>query len=512
MVSTDPILVVGAGPVGLTLACELARRDVSVRIVDTLETPTDQSRAIVLHARSLEMLERIGVIDEIIDSGVRTVAMEMRAEGRVLTRLALDTVDSPYPFSVTTAQTETERILTARLAGLGVTVERGVTLTGLTQEPDRVRAVLRHAGGREETVSTPWLAGTDGARSTTRHLTGTALAGDFHGERFLLGDVDADHDLDRSAMHTFFSGEDGPLLVFPMRGDRMRLIAQIPVDGPAPEPTLDRLQEITDRRAGGIRIRDSRWLTVFETKHGQVPQYRIGRVLLAGDAAHVHSPAGGQGMNTGMQDAFNLGWKLALTVRGRCDDALVDSYHAERHPVGEKVIEFSTQLLRAGTLSGPVAQWLRNRALHAAGGLAPVRHALATRTEETDLSYRDSPLVGPAHRHQPVRSGDHAPDVDGTELRALLARETGHVLVTVPPARAVPPAATAPGVRQILMAATGPEGYDAVCADPERRAADRLALPRGGRVMIRPDGYVGFVTDLDDSGTLPAYLSMVLGS
>ena len=500
---SDPVLVVGAGPVGLVLAGELARRDVPVRIVDTLAAPTTESRAIVVHARSLEMLERVGVLDDIIASGIKATGVEMHASGRTLARVVLDIVDSAHPYSVVTAQTETERVLTGNLAKHGVEVERGVSLTGLEQSATGVTATLRSADGSEESVAASWLVGADGARSEVRRQVGSALEGSFHGERFLMGDVHAEHDFDPRSMYTFFSAHDGPLMVFPMKGDRMRLIAQIPTAS-TDEASQEWLQRVADERAAGrIRIHDSLWLTCFEIRHAQVPQYRIGRVFLAGDAAHIHSPAGGQGMNTGMQDAFNLGWKLAAAYRGSASQTLIDSYHAERHPVAARVIEFSTRLTHLSTLTNPVAQQLRNAVLHTATGIGPARSALADETEETTLTYHGSPAVVGSAAHAKIRGGDHLPDVSGTDLRRVLSTETGHVLVTLGPGRA---AAELPGVRQVLLADTDAavDGFDVVVADPDRRAAARFGLA-SGRIMVRPDGYVGAIADGDDDRPITAY-------
>jgi 2-polyprenyl-6-methoxyphenol hydroxylase-like FAD-dependent oxidoreductase len=508
----DPVLVVGAGPVGLVAAAELARRQVPVRIIDRLAAPTTESRAIVVHARSLEMLERIGVVEAIMDSGVKTTAMETHAAGRRLMRIDLDRVDSPFPFSITTAQTETERILTEFLAGQGVTVERGAELTGLDQDAAGVRATVRQGDGGDEVIAASYLVGADGARSTVRHLVGSALAGSFQGERFLMGDVEAECELDRHSMYTYFAEDAGPLLVFPMRGRRMRLIAQIGTGDGAREPSVPWLQQVTDERGGAVTINSAHWLTIFEIHHAQVPAYRFGRVFLGGDAAHVHSPAGGQGMNTGMQDSFNLGWKLALAAGGTASEALLDSYHAERHPVAAKVIEFTTRLTDAATLDSGLARMLRNTVLHAASGLAPVRQALASQAEETALAYRKSPVVIDAHRpRHALHAGDHLPDVSGLGLRPVLEREAGHVLVTIAAADGAAGPAAAPGTRQVLVGghADGGSGYDTAVADPGRRFAHRLGLPRGGRVMVRPDGYAGFVSDLADTSTVSQYATLL---
>jgi hypothetical protein len=367
-----------------------------------------------------------------------------------------------------------------------------------------------------ESASAAWVIGADGAHSTVRHLAGTRLQGAFKGERFLLGDVEAEHDLDRSAMYTYFS-PDGLLAVFPMRGARMRLIAQVRETTDAPPRTTvtqDELQRVVDQRASGIRITAAHWLTEFEIHHAQVPAYRLGRVFLAGDAAHVHSPAGGQGMNTGMQDAFNLGWKLALAAAGRAGDELLDSYHAERHPVGAKVIEFTTRLTSLGTLDGALRTALRNDLMHAALGIGPVRDVMASQAEETTIAYRNSPIVtspahhGPAHHgpaHRGVAAGDHAPfAAEPAELArqlAAAAARTGHLILSIAPDRLPAAPAQAPdGTVQLLIAASQvPEpGYDAVIADPLARAAVRYGLPYGGRVVIRPDGYIGLIAGLDD--------------
>ena len=480
------VLVVGAGPVGLLLACELARREVAIRVVDKLPRPTSESRAIVVHARSLEMLERVGVAHEVISTGIKMTGAELHTEERTAARIALDTVDSPFPFSVALAQTETERILTARLRALGVEIERGVELTGFDQDDHAVRARLRHSDGRHEQLDCAFVTGSDGSHSTVRSAVGTKLEGTFKGERFLLADVEASYDLDRGTIHSFFTSAEGPLFVFPMRGERLRVIAQLTGESaPAGEPTLAEAQEIVDRRAGGISLTEAHWLTVFEIHHAQVPQYRHGRAFLAGDAAHVHSPAGGQGMNTGMQDAFNLGWKLALAVKAAAAPGLLDSYHSERHPVAARVIEQTTRMTAVGTLSHKSQRVLRNHLIHFAAGLAPLRRKLADQTEETEISYRDSPIVAQGRQgHGGPRPGDAAPDVPGLaggrSLHELLAEDSGHTLLEIGAPSSEP---AAQSLRRVTVT---PD------IDPEGLVARRYGVDQAGRhFVIRPDGYIG---------------------
>jgi 2-polyprenyl-6-methoxyphenol hydroxylase-like FAD-dependent oxidoreductase len=507
------VLVVGAGPVGLLLACELARRGTSFRLIDKLPAPTDESRAIVVHARSLEMMERVGTVDALIASGRRATAAEFHADGNRLGRIELRTVDSPYPYSVSTAQTETERVLTERLVELGGTIDRGVELVGLAQDERAVRATLRRPDGSEETFRSSFIAGTDGSHSTVRAQVGTSLEGSFKGERFLLGDVDADYDYSGDAFHMLFSAGAPPLVLFPMLGERARLIAQLG-DGADEQPTLEHLQAICDERAPGVRLRSSHWITVFEIHHAQVPQYRHGRAFLAGDAAHVHSPAGGQGMNTGMQDAFNLGWKLAAATAGRAAPGLLDSYHSERHPVATRVIKNSTRLTQIATVEHELERKLRNLALHVAAGLAPVRRKLAEQTEETDIVYSDSPIVASSkRRHGDPRPGDAAPDVPGLEptLHSVLAADSGHTALYIAGSDGAPSRLSLeqPGLRHLLVGGTS-DGFDDVLADPGRRVAERYgAGSDGALVIVRPDGYIGLRTSLGDGDAARAYFDRI---
>ncbi len=479
--------MVGAGPVGLVLACELARRDVPVRLIDRREAPTDQSRAIVVHARSLEMLQRLGVIERFLDAGVRTTAMTMHSSGHEVARVELDIVDSPYPFSLSLPQTDTEAFLTARLEELGGTVERGLELASFEQDERGVRATL--AGG--DTIEAAYVVGTDGSHSTVRDQMGLTLEGTFKGQTFLIADVAARHDLPRESMHTFFH-RDGTFLLFPLREDRVRIIAEVP-RGSA-EPTLWEVQAMADTRAGGIRISEAHWLTTFEVHHAQVRSYRRGRAFLAGDAAHVHSPAGGQGMNTGMQDAFNLGWKLALALERHAAPSLLDSYDDERRPVAAQVIRQTTMLARLGTVRRRAPRELRNHSLHLATGLASIRRRMAEQVEETAINYHLSAIVADdGHHHRgTIRAGDVAPEAtmeDGSSLHALLAERTGHTFLHV---------------------AESPPGFDAVLLPPGGGVADRYGLVDGATVAIRPDGYVGLVASSDGERALARYEAGVL--
>ena len=517
------VLVVGGGPVGLVAGAELARRGIRVRVIDKLAQPTDQSRAIAVHARSLDMFDRMGIVDEMLSTGIKATAMQLYTGNRKLFRVPLGDVDSAFPFTLTTAQTETERVLGKHLESLGVTVDRGVELLALSQDDQAVHLTLRGGDGSTEQVSASWVIGADGGRSTVRKMVGTKLQGCFVGERFLLGDVDAEHRLALDSMHTFFS-PDGPVVVLPMAGGRMRFLAQVH-DAPGTpinmHPTQDELQAVIDRRIGGIRVVRSHWLTSFEIHHARVPAYRWGRVFLAGDAAHIHSPAGGQGMNTGMQDAFNLAWKLAAVVNCDAGDALLDSYEAERLPISDHVIAFTDRLTRAGTLSG-VPRRIRDVVIRMVSHVPAARRVMAENAEEVNINYRKSRLAVGRLRHAKVVAGEHLPHVVDEAVQKQLSvvcgpDNTGHTVLTcdVRGAGQVRPAAGGPGQLQVLVTASEKEpaapvaGYDVVVADPNGVVAERFGLKNGGRVVVRPDGYIGAVAALDDTSTVADYFAKV---
>ncbi|WP_308286164.1 FAD-dependent oxidoreductase [Actinomycetospora soli] len=500
----DDVLVIGAGPVGLTTACQLARSGVPVRVVDALPEPTTESRAVGVHARSLEMLAALGVLPALEARGRRmgSLAMVDGETGEDRARIPLDGVASRHPYVLDVAQPDTEAVLADRAAELGVPVERGVRMTALTQDRDGVTVTLT-SDDHEDVVRVGWVVGADGGHSTTRHLLGTRLEGDFHGQHFAMADVDIDTDLAPDSIRVFTHPE-GLGLLFPLVGARARVMFLVDDPGSgAPDPTLAQIQDLADARmAGRVRVHDPRWLTWFEVHHAQVPRYRHDRVLLAGDAAHIHSPAGAQGMNTGIQDAANLAWKLALVARGAAAPRLLDTYHDERHPVGAEVVRTTTRLTDVGTASGAFGA-VRDAALFLVGHVGRVRDAAATRLAEVSIGYRRSSLSQQAGRPGPVRPGDHAPDpqglrrADGTPVAVedLLTRPGFLLLVH----------GDGPGLSEALgdLGTVVRLGVDLV--DPDAAYGDR------GMVLVRPDGYVGLTAEDADPEVLRRYLTEALG-
>jgi 2-polyprenyl-6-methoxyphenol hydroxylase-like FAD-dependent oxidoreductase len=472
-------LIAGAGPVGLTLACELTRYGLGVRIIDSAPEPTDQSRALVVWPRTMEHLERMGLAQRFVQTGRKAHEGHFFQGGEQIATFPLDNVATPFPFALMIPQDQTERLLTERLRELGVEVERGKTLTTLTHTADSVTAIF---GG--ETLTVPWLIGTDGAHSAVRHAVGAEFDGTTLPSDWVLGDVHLSGPVAVSTVELHLH-QDGILAMFPVGDGRTRVIANVHT-GPA-DPTLGEIQAILDRRDGrGLRADDPVWLSGFHINERKVAEYRHGRVFLAGDAAHIHSPAGGQGMNTGMQDAVNLAWKLALvqhnSVSRTGGEALLNSYTPERGPVAAKVLEGSGFLTRVGTTTSSLLQTVRKHALHLLSGFEAVQQAFAEQVTELAVAYPGSPLNGkqgsvdgpkPGER-APIKPGE-APVSDGSEPRfALYATRNENT-------------------EQLIACFPG-------LIEPEPREP----FAEGGLWLVRPDGYVAFTGESDEPGFVAA--------
>jgi 2-polyprenyl-6-methoxyphenol hydroxylase-like FAD-dependent oxidoreductase len=471
------VLVVGGGPVGLSLAVDLRRRGVAVRIIDTLAEPTEESRAIVVHSRTLDHFEALGILDGIMAKAIVSNGMEVHADGNTIAAVEFDHIHAVHPYSVSLVQSETEAILAARLAQLGVAVERSSSLSTYTASNADVVATLTSPDGTTRTLRAQYLVGADGARSAVRHIMGQQLDGSFVGDDVLLGDLEADHDYERSHFHAFFSPGQTTGLLFPLRGNRLRVFAQLPpgID-PARPVTIDWLQSAADERGIKMRITASHWMTRFGLKHGQVPRYRSGRIFLAGDAAHIHSPAGALGMNTGIQDAINLGWKLAAALQTQDCERLLDSYHLERHPVGAQVVALTTEITKVATLKNPVAQRLRNALMHLGIHATPITNRMADMIEQQRVEYRHSPIVtGAGHTLHP---GDFL-YVTGHNIAAALANTNGHLAIVIAGGGAAEPDPQFPTVP--------------VSANEIAELRRVTGLHETGLVIVRPDGYIGYI-------------------
>jgi 2-polyprenyl-6-methoxyphenol hydroxylase-like FAD-dependent oxidoreductase len=533
------VLVVGAGPTGLMLAASLSSFGVRTRIVDRLIDRAHESRALVVHARSLEIFRDLGISDTLLRRGSTAARVVFHLSAKRKLQIPFDdigAVDTEFPYILFISQAETEAVLDEHLAAVGQKVERGVEVVALTSEGGGVLCTLRHLDGGEETVRVMYVAGCDGAHSFVRKAAEIPFEGGSYPETFVLGDVEVDGPIIPNALNVFF-GRKGAAVFFPLGRPRpWRMIAIAPPEvgaeiNPSDRPilTLEELQRIADVSVSvPLKLRDPDWLANFRLHHRQAAHYRAGRFFLAGDAAHVHSPAGGQGMNTGLQDAWNLGWKLALNVRGVAGEPLLDSYEAERQPVGRFLLRFTDrifgQFARAAK-GGPIAWAFRTLFL---GGIIPrvmasrERRARAFRiVSQLGIRYSSSPIVSegkPSLKAGP-RAGDRFPDapvsVRGkpSRLHRELRGPRFHVLLCGPEADWDPPAVAGlerrfAGLLSIHHLAR--EGSSSALLDPTGKALALLGVESLATYVVRPDGHVGYRSAGRSLGGAAAHLSTLL--
>ncbi|WP_329405514.1 FAD-dependent monooxygenase [Nocardia vinacea] len=433
------VLVVGAGPSGLVLARGLAAQGVAVRVVDKMSGPVVTSRANILHARGVEVLQRLGAMGDLRERSLAPVGMRMYVQSRPIAtmRFAPDDRESVQALFVSQAQIEEQ--LRQRLTELGVDIEWGRTVTTATQDADGV--AVEFADGTR--LRTDWLVGCDGAHSVVRHAAGIEFPGVSVVEQFLLADVDADWDRDRSTSAGFYH-RSGLLLAIPMRGnddrgDRWRLMADFAaVDRHhSAADIVARFEELLRERAEEteVRIREAVWTSVFRIHRRLAADYRSGRILLAGDAAHIHSPIGGQGMNTGIGDAENLAWKLALVVGGHADARLLDTYTAERRPLATDVLRNTTANTKILVGEGLLARFVRDRIFIPLLDSPKVQQKATRTASQLWVTYRKGPL---GRRRGPApRPGDRIPDrqcahLDGSSTRLYAELQPAWVVLAQP--------------------------------------------------------------------------------
>ena len=535
MDDSPAVVIVGAGPTGLALAAQLASFGVPFRLVDRALDRVHESRAVGVQARTLELLQPYDLADALVARGNSTASLRFHFEnggsaGFRLSDFGAD--DTRFPFILFVSQAETEALLGEHLAARGVAIERGVELVRYDADDDGVDVVLRHGDGTEEQVRTRYLAGCDGAHSTVRRLAAIPFEGDAYEQRFMLGDVEADAPgdvLQRDTLHAF-PGRYGIAVFFPLgkpatwrviaMSTRVSPVALSAEHGEERRPmetplTLEELQRaIDDATGGGVQIRDPAWLARFRLHHRQASHYRAGRAFLVGDAAHIHSPVGAQGMNTGMQDAWNLGWKLALVLRGAAHTSLLDTYEEERWPVGRALLRGTDRIFglftRAMSSNAAVA-WLRRVVLPHVVPLAIGGERLRTFAfrfvSELGIAYRDSSLATegtPTLSHGP-RAGERLPDAPvrvgdrGSTLQREVVGACFTLLVCVREARgAVMDNEVERGgrlgdlVRMRRLVSAASLGAADALIDESGLALERLGVHESAAYLIRPDGYVAY--------------------
>jgi 2-polyprenyl-6-methoxyphenol hydroxylase-like FAD-dependent oxidoreductase len=512
------VLVVGAGPTGLMLAIQLARRGVRSLVIDRHAGPARETRALGVQARTLEIYAHLGIVGRALELGKPGTGGNLWAEGRKIARVPLGEAGAkvtPYPFILILGQDDNELIMGERLRDLGLAVEWSTELVALEQRPDHVVATLRQPSGTMRTIAAAWVAGCDGARSTVREQCGITFPGAPYEHVFFVADTVSTGTMVPDEVNVYLWRE-GFHLFFPMRGqDHWRLVGILPEalrgrEGVDLEAVMPSLRKVA---GNGLSIRSCSWFSTYRIHHRSAERFRDRRCFLLGDAAHIHSPVGAQGMNTGLQDAYNLAWKLALVVAGRADPRLLDSYGDERVPIARRLLETTDRGFRLVVSDSRLAGLLRTKVLARIGAFAMrferVQAAAFRVISQTGIHYRESRLSsspGGLPRDAP-QAGDRFPWLhlrfaanDGVEDSfAKLDDEHFHLLVF---GQALP---------ERVSAWDGMLEVHAMPADAANAAAvDRARIPRPSMYLVRPDGYVGLCGPRLDAAAIARYATEAL--
>ncbi len=478
------VLIIGAGPTGLVLALWLTKLGAKVRIVDKTAEPGTTSRALAVQARTLELYRQLDLADAIVERGHKVPAVNLWVKGEPAARLPFETIGSdltPYSFLQIFPQDQHERLLIERLEQLGVSVERRTELIGFTDEGDRVTVRLRGPEGHEDVCEASYIAGCDGARSIVREMIGTGFPGGTYRQIFYVADVEATGPAVDGELHADLDEADF-LAVFPLAGaGRARLIGTVRDERADRADTL-KFEDVSTRAIEHLKVdvRRVNWFSTYHVHHRVAEHFRKGRAFLLGDAAHIHSPAGGQGMNTGIGDAINLAWKLAAVLAGRAPDRLLDSYEAERIGFARRLVATTDRVFSFVTAEGRIADILRTRV---APVLFPrvfsfegVREYIFRTVSQITLNYRGHPLSAGSAGH--VHGGDRLPwvSIDGSDNFATLTAMTW----------------------QIHLYGTASPDLTAWCADHDlplhvfdwRSEHEAAGLARDALYLLRPDTYV----------------------
>jgi 2-polyprenyl-6-methoxyphenol hydroxylase-like FAD-dependent oxidoreductase len=493
------VLIVGAGPTGLVLALWLAKLGVKVRIVDKATGPGTTSRAVAVQARTLELYGQLDLADEVIERGHKTPGVNLWVGGRKAARVPFETVGAgltPYPFLFIFPQDEHERLLIERLEGFGVSVERGVELISFEDRADGVSATLRREDGTEETCEAAYIAGCDGARSVVRQVMGAGFPGGTYRQVFYVADVEASGPAIDGELHVDLDEADF-LAAFPLAGKgRARLIGTVR-DERADHPDTLTFADVSGRAIDNLKVEVGRvnWFSTYHVHHRVADHFAKGRAFLLGDAAHIHSPAGGQGMNTGIGDAINLAWKLAQVLSGRAPAGLLGTYEAERIGFARRLVASTDRAFSIATADGPVARFLRTRVAPLVIPLAlsaGAARAFAFRTvSQITLNYRRGPLsVGKAGK---VRGGERLPWVaaGGVDNFASLAAMAWQVHVY--------------GSAGAELAAWCADQGVALGVFAWRAEHAAAGLKQGALYLLRPDSYVALADPSGSPGAVERY-------
>ena len=514
------VLIAGAGPTGLMLANQLGRRGVRVLIVDRHSGPAQQTRAMAVQARTLEIYAKLGIADRALELGKRGTGANMWARGKRAARIPVGDIGkslSPFPFVLMLGQDDNERIMGDKLRDWGISVQWNTELTALQQDQDQVTAAVRQPDGTLRNITAAYVAGCDGARSAVRELSGITFPGAPYEHVFFVADTQATGPMVPDEINVYL-WRDGFHLLFPMRGtNHWRLVGILPPELRGREDVTfeEVIPSLRGEAGAALSFQGCSWFSTYRIHHRRAERFRDRRCFLLGDAAHVHSPMGGQGMNTGLQDAYNLAWKLALVVKGRADAALLDTYEAERIPVAERLLSTTDRAFTLIVSNSWIAGLFRTRILARIAAFAMKRERvqrLAFRTvSQTGICYPTSPLsqtLAGVPEGAP-RAGDRFPwlrlkfRADGPveDLFEKLDDTRFNLLMIGQP---VPSAGTL-GSGDLLRDLLRIHGIPGDAPNDEELSRAGISGPFF--YLLRPDGHVGFAGTRFEPAAVTRYFS-----
>jgi len=536
-----PVLIVGAGPVGLSTALALAQSGVAIRLIDRLKDPTNQSRAAIIHARTLEMFERQGIVDDFLQVGTKVHGAEVYGPHNILlTRPSMDHLPSAYAYMIGLEQNVTERLLRDRLAALGVQVEREITLTGFEQTEDKVTVRWAQPDGHPAVEEFSYVIGADGATSTVRHTLGLTLEGETIDATWITADVKIDWQRAMDSAVAYLTTE-GFAFFAPMNDGRWRVLVNVKKMSreESEKVTLADLQNLLrDRFDLNVPLSDCVWMSPFSINTRMTSTMRDRRVFLVGDASHVHSPVGGQGMNTGIQDGLNLAWKLALLVKGVATESLLETFNFERHRNAKKLLQLVGPATKLINLRHPVPVEIRNFAIRTLSqlgltaqmprnfsmlGVEYLKTPLNTEHHTKHESLKDT-LLGWLPFDQAPKPGQRAPDIaelsrGGDKVQRLFEFWKGdprHQLLIFAGAHLSQDQLdvlldfarefTSDFINTSVITASPMPNVAEVLTDINGEAHATYGAAHEALYLIRPDGYIAFRSDTVDRESLLAYL------
>ncbi|STX27874.1 FAD dependent oxidoreductase [Legionella beliardensis] len=527
MTQTIDVLIVGAGPVGLFCANELHRQGIRCRIIDKKSALSDKSKALAIHIRTLEVLEDCYFINDFLEKGYKVHGVLIKSNDTVLSEANFEKLGTSYDFLIDLPQSETEQIFYQGLVEKNINVEWQSELISF-KEGEPLLAFVKKADGQTEEIAAKWLIACDGSHSTLRDLCHAQFQGAEYKERWWLADVHMNWTIPENKIIIYVS-PNGPLACFPMGNQRYRFVMTAPLNK-SDQPTFEDIVDVFNERSSDPgKLFDPAWISAFSIHHRQIDKYRYGHVFFCGDAAHIHSPMGGQGLNTGIQDTYNLAWKLNLVVKGYANESLLDTYHEERHPIAKAVLKKTDIMTKLFTIKNKTLITLRNKIASKLTSYDVITSPILQDLAQLDISYAKSSIVKAHGQKTRFKLGEFIPLLTLKSLRhrkALplekICQDTLHHVFVFLKAKEWNESidkklmALAKDYQDVLQvhlvitdALTSASELSSVWIDENYILQERFNIKQSATLVIRPDKYIGFIESPFNMEQLETWLETI---